>query len=189
MNYLKGKSKPTSALVQLSSIAWHYLESYCYTFSKCPHAKCVKDFIREQYAFLTVDELKVDFEFGKKNHEMIGNNPLTSLQICCWFDIDDFLNYVRVNRDALVCVMLVFGLEKNKSKIVLKFKDYNSTKQSQTKLQEETIYINWPKKCSLTVSGIPKNFLLLSFYINESLVKKFKSYTKKQVKLRNIGMK
>ena len=177
LKYLKGKSQTTSALTQLSSIAWHYLKSYCEIFN-CSNAKCVNNILKDRYEFLTVDELKVDFMPGKKNHKMIGNTPFTSLHICYWFDIDESLSVTRVNKDALVCVMICFGPKGNESKTVLKFKSYKSSKESETKLQGETIYVYWPQKYSMTVSGIPTNYLLLSFYIEESVVKKIQKLHK-----------
>ena len=65
--------------------------------------------------------------------------------------------------------MLCFGPQE-KSKTVLKFKYHNSRKESQVILKGETIYVYWPCQCALNVCGIPKNFLFLSFYVEESVV-------------------
>ena len=62
-----------------------------------------------------------------------------------------------------------------KSKTALKFKYHNSRKEFQLILKAETIYVYWPSKCALTVCGIPKNFLLLSFYVEESVVRKIQN--------------
>jgi len=146
LDYLKGKSKKISALVHLSSIAWHYLKSYCNTYPKCSNAKLIIEFIKKKCNFVTENELEVDFQFKKKSHKMIGNTPFTSLHICYWLDNENFLTVTRVNKDALVCVMICFGPKESKSNTFVKFKDHNSLKESQTKLRGETIYVYWPRE-------------------------------------------
>ena len=57
VKYLKGKTKPVSALLHLSSIAWNYLDSYFNTYTECINAKHIKRFIKNREIKEFLDKL------------------------------------------------------------------------------------------------------------------------------------
>ena len=107
MNFLRG-NRSSKIIHHLSSIAWFSLSEFCLQHQKLGHIHLVEYILTNLGSRIDGDKFIIE-EKQKKNREMIGNTPFTSLHISYWKNRKKCEPEKRNNMDVLVNVMLCFG--------------------------------------------------------------------------------
>ena len=173
LKYLKGLDEQSQVLMNLSLIAWDYLNSFCNANDHIQWCKKINMLTKQHYRFLNKKDYQIKYNSEPKNHKLIGNTLFTSCHVCYWMDVTQNVDIIRINEDALACVLLCFGPSTNKSEAMPTLKlSTGRDWSSPVKLGSEQLFAFSPKNCKLKYSGIPKHHLLLSFFIDMSTVEK-----------------
>ena len=181
--YLKGMDPKSQLLSHLSAIAWDYLNSFCGGNNGVKWCHGITDFIGKNCRFYDGD-FKIYFKSESESHAFVGNTPFTSCHVYYWMNKKEHVEFLWNNADAIACVLLCFGPSKENVGRVPPVKLNNSNSWTKLiNLETEHMFVYSPKKWKLKFSGIPKNYLLLSFFVDESTVKNIQqvdNYLKRQ---------
>ena len=183
LEYLKGIAQDSQVLIQSSSIAWDFLESFFQeSQDHFEWFEDIKQFTEDEYNFLDSENLEIDYASKNKKHKLIGDTPFTSCQVLYWKKFDNTVEFVRYYEDVLICVLMCFGpKESTDSKITFQFEIENNWSDP-IKLVSNTIFVFSSKKSKFKIQGNLSFHLILLFCIDESTVKRIQNTFQKSEK-------
>ena len=110
LNYFKGIEEDSQVLIDTSSIAWDYLESFFdVEQNEERRFEDFKTFIDDNYSFLEKSSWRIEYESKEKNHKLIGHTPFTSCQVLYWKEHQKSVEIIRSYKDVYACVLTCFG--------------------------------------------------------------------------------
>ena len=153
--------------MSLSKIAWHALVSFCSLQKSLPWVKNLINYIDKDCSFMIGENY--EFNCQVTNPRFIGYMPFTSLHTFYCSKGNNNSTIPRVNKDAIVCVILCLGPSpSSKHEKDWHFQLSRGRKLVGNKLiAPEKVYIYSPESLDLKLVGYPKNYLLLSFFIEK----------------------